>query len=285
MSVDVPSPEIGRTIRAGEIETNYHDHGEGHPIVLLHGSGPGVSAYANWRLNIGPLSERFRVIAPDAVGFGYTERPDGIEYNRDAWVRHLRDFLDALGLERVGLVGNSFGGALTLAFTCAYPERVDRFVLMGSAGLSFELTPALDEIWGYTPSLENMERLLKLMAYDLSLMSPDLARVRYAAASRPGVHEAYAAMFPEPRQASIDRLATPEDEIKKLSHEVLIMHGRDDRILPMDVSLRLFKLIDRAQIHMFGRCGHWTQIEHARRFNALVGNFFAEAEGKSAGHG
>lgn len=278
MPVNAPSPEIGSTIRAGAIETNYHDHGDGPPIVLLHGSGPGVSAFANWRLNISPLSERFRVIAPDLVGFGYTERPDGIEYNLATWTRHLGDFLDALGLDRVGLVGNSFGGALSLAFTCANPDRVDRLVLMGSAGISFELTPALDEIWGYTPSVENMDRLLKLMAYDVSLMNPDLARVRFDAASRPGIHEAYSSMFPEPRQASIDRLATPEDEIMRLHHEVLIIHGRDDSILPMDVSLRLFSLIDRAQLHVFGRCGHWTQIEHASRFNTLVGNFFDETD-------
>ena len=107
-------PEIGRSVATGSFATNLHDHGSGAPVMLIHGSGPGVSAWANWRGVIPALSERFRVIAPDMVGFGFTDRPEGIAYERATWVRQAIDLMDALGLERVDLVGNSFGGAISL---------------------------------------------------------------------------------------------------------------------------------------------------------------------------
>lgn len=276
MDSSVKNPEVGATVNAAGIATNYHDVGEGFPIVLLHGSGPGVSAWANWRLNLPILGRNFRVLAPDVAGFGYTERPEGVSYDLTTWKRQLLGFLDALELERVGLVGNSFGGALALAVATAHPDRVERLVLMGSAGLSFPLTDPLDRIWGYEPSIEAAREMLDLMAYNRDLVSDELAELRYRASVREGVQESYAAMFPSPRQSAIEALATPEEAIRSLPHEVLIIHGREDRILPVDVAYRLVSLIDRAQLHVFGRCGHWTQIEHADRFNQLVAGFFRE---------
>ena len=91
-----------------------------------------MSAWANWLLNIGPLSEHFRVIAPDIVGFGFTERPENAPYGKALWLSHLADFLDVLGLEKVHIIGNSFGGGLALAFAIRYPHRVGRLMLMGS---------------------------------------------------------------------------------------------------------------------------------------------------------
>lgn len=282
MTATADNPEVARTIAAAGVATNYHDHGDGYPIVLLHGSGPGVSAWANWRLNLPVLAREFRVLAPDVVGFGFTERPAGVTYDLDTWTRHVVGFLDALGLDKVGLVGNSFGGALTLALAASYPDRVDRFVVMGSAGLSFPLTPALDTIWAYEPSIEAMRQMLDLMAFDRQLVTDDLAEVRLRASLREGVQESYSAMFPPPRQARIEALATPEEAIAAIEHEALIIHGREDRVLPVEVAYRLTALISRAQLHVFGRCGHWTQIEHADRFNRIVGDFFREARGVSA---
>ena len=152
MSATPSNPEIGQSITAAGIRTNYHDSGgAGTPVLLIHGSGPGVSAWANWRLVMPALAQQARVIAPDMVGFGYTERPQGFVYNMDAWVRQAVGLLDALGIERTDLVGNSFGGGLSLALAIAHPERVRRLVLMGSAGVSFPLTEGLDAVWGYTP--------------------------------------------------------------------------------------------------------------------------------------
>lgn len=93
-------PEIGRSIHAAGILTNYHDLGEGFPALFIHGSGPGVSAWANWRLVLAPLAQRMRVIAPDMAGFGFTERRADLRYDIDTWVAQALGLMDALGLER-----------------------------------------------------------------------------------------------------------------------------------------------------------------------------------------
>ncbi|WP_101674596.1 alpha/beta hydrolase [Alloalcanivorax mobilis] len=273
------NPELGLRINAGGIETNYHDAGEhdGVPVLLLHGSGPGVTAWANWRLNIAELAKQRRVLAPDMVGFGYTDRPDGVQYNLDTWVKHAVDFLDALGVKQADVVGNSYGGALALALAIRHPQRVRRLVLMGAAGVDFELTPGLDAVWGYTPSVQGMRELMESFAYDNSLLSDELAELRYRASVRPGYQEAFSRMFPAPRQRWVRALASNESDIRALPHEALIVHGREDRIVPPITSRTLFDLIERAQLHLFGRCGHWTQIEHAARFNKLVNDFLGEA--------
>ncbi len=277
MSSAPVNPEIGLNIVAAGISTNYHEVGHGDPVLLIHGSGPGVSAWANWRLTMPRLATRFRVIAPDMVGFGFTERPTGVRYDLDTWVGHALGLLDALRIDRAHIVGNSFGGALALALAIRHPQRVRRLVLMGAAGVPFTLTPGLDAVWGYQPSVEAMRRLLDIFAYDRRLVNDELAELRYRASIRPGVQEAFAAMFPAPRQRWVDALASPEEAIRALPHETLIVHGREDRVIPLSNALTLARWIHRSQLHVFGRCGHWTQIEHAERFATLVGDFLAEA--------
>ena len=245
-------------------------------MLLIHGSGPGVTAWANWRLTIPELAMRSRVLAPDLVGFGYTERPDGIQYGLDAWVSHAVGVLDALDVERADVVGNSFGGAIALALAIRHPKRVRKLVLMGSVGIPFPITPALDAVWGYEPSLAAMRGLLDVFAYDRALATDELAELRYRASIQPGFQEAFAAMFPAPRQRWVDALASDYAEIMALPNDTLIIHGRDDQVIPPDNALRLNHLISRSQLHLFGRCGHWVQIEHATRFNRLVGDFLAE---------
>jgi 2-hydroxymuconate-semialdehyde hydrolase len=272
------NPEIGKSILANGIQTNYHEHGSGEPVLLIHGSGPGVTGWANWRLTIPALAENFRVIAPDIVGFGYTERPIDVQYNMDTWVNHIFGFMDALGIEKAHIVGNSFGGGLALAMAIRAPHRVGRLVLMGSAGLPFPLTEGLDRVWGYTPSIDNMRGLLDLFAFDRNRVTDDLARMRYEASVRPGIQEAFAQMFPAPRQNGVNNLASDAAAIKALPHTTLIVHGREDKVIPLASSYELFSMIKKAQIHVFGHCGHWTQIEHAARFNKLISDFFTEAQ-------
>ncbi len=270
------NPEIANSIHAGGVATNYHDAGEGPAVLLLHGSGPGVSAWANWRLTLPALASKHRVIAPDMAGFGFTERRAGFNYTLPAWVAQVVGLLDALAIERCNVVGNSFGGAVALALAVAHPERVRRLVLMGSMGISFPLTPGLDAVWGYTPSLENMRALLDIFAYNRALVTDEFAKLRYEASIRPGFHESFSAMFPAPRQRFVEALASDEQALRALPHETLIIHGREDRVIPPANAMKLFDLIQNAQVHLFGRCGHWTQIEHADRFNRLVADFFAE---------
>lgn len=271
----VTRPEIGESVVAGGFRTNYLESGTGEPVLLIHGSGPGVTAYANWRLTIPDLAKRYRVLAPDMVGFGYTERPEGISYGVQTWADHIVGFLDALSIERASLVGNSFGGAIALRAATQHPDRVDRLVLMGSIGVPFPITDALDAVWGYEPSVENMRGLLDVFAYSRELVTDELAEVRYRASIQPGFHESFNAMFPEPRQRHIEAMATRDEEIAGLPHETLIIHGREDRVIPVRTSLRLLQLIDRSQLHVFGRCGHWTQIERSSEFNRLLDEFLA----------
>lgn len=266
-------PEIGRTLDAGGIATNYLDAGDGPAVVLVHGSGPGVTGYANWRLNLPVLARRYRVIAPDMAGFGYSARPDGLVCDVDLWANQVVGVLDALGLERASLVGNSFGGGIALRVAARYPQRVHKLVLMGSVGVPFTLTPGLDAVWGYQPSVAAMRRLLELFVWDRELVNDDLAELRHRASIEPGFQESFAALFPAPRQRWVDAMATADERIRALTHPTLVVHGRDDNIIPVSNALRLAELIEGADVHLFGHCGHWSQIEHKDAFNRLVGDF------------
>jgi len=270
------SPEVGQRVVAAGIATNYHDVGQGSTVMLIHGSGPGVSAWANWRLVIPKLAEQHRVLAPDMVGFGFTDRPAHHQYNMDTWVKHAIGFMDAMGIAKTHLVGNSFGGGLALALAIRHPERVERLVLMGSVGVPFKITPGLDAVWGYTPSFENMRTIMDLFAYNRNLVSDELAKLRYEASIQPGFQESYAQMFPAPRQQWVDAMCSPEQAIKALPHDTLVIHGREDRIIPPANSNTLAQWIPRSQLHVYGQCGHWTQIEHAKRFAHLLNDFFAD---------
>lgn len=275
---DTANPAIGASVDAGGILTNYLDAGDpaAAPVVLLHGSGPGVSAFANWRLTIPTLAATYHVLAPDLVGFGYTQRPDRYHYTMDNWITHIEAFLAALGLESYSLVGNSFGGALALRLATKHPAQIRRLVLMGSVGVTFPLTEALDVVWGYEPSIPAMRRVMDFFAYNRELITDELAATRYEASVQPGFQESYAAMFPAPRQRWVDAMTTDENAIRSVQCPTLIIHGREDRVIPPDTSRKLFELIPNAQLHMFGKCGHWTQIEHAASFNHLVASFLAD---------
>ena len=272
------NPEIAKRVRTGAFETNVHDLGTGRPVLFIHGSGPGVSAWANWRLVMPVLARERRVIAPDMVGFGFSDRPANVAYTMDTWVQQALDLLDALDIAQADVVGNSFGGALSLALAVRAPERVRRLVLMGSVGVPFPITEGLDAVWGYQPSFENMRRIMDWFAYDRTLVTDELAQLRYEASIRPGFQESFGAMFPAPRQRWVDAMASPEADIRALPHETLVIHGREDQVIPLQTSLTLSQWIPNSQLHVFGHCGHWTQIEHSARFARLVADFLAEAD-------
>ncbi|MDF2180591.1 alpha/beta hydrolase [Neptuniibacter sp. CAU 1671] len=277
-SLTPDNPELGTQLDVKGVQTNLHDLGTGHPVFLFHGSGPGVTAWANWRLSLPVLAQKRRVLAPDLLGFGYTQRPADNQYNMDRWVQHAVDILDTLDIQRTDLIGNSFGGALALALAVRHPERVRRLVLMGSVGVPCELSAGLDAVWGYQPSIEAMKSMLDVFAYDRTLVTDELAELRYQASIRPGFQESFSAMFPAPRQRRLDAMASDEQAVRALPHEALIIHGRDDLVIPLQTSLTLHQWLERSQLHVFGRCGHWTQIEHTQRFNQLVSDFLREAD-------
>lgn len=267
-------PEIGKSLVVDGSATNYHDMGKGSPVLLIHGSGPGVTAWANWRLNLPELASEFRTIAPDMFGFGYSDSKGRIE-NKQVWVDQLAGFLDGLGIDKVSVVGNSFGGGIALGFMIAHPDRIDRAVLMGPAGLNFPITPALDKVWGYEPSPEAMRESLEYLAWDHSRLTDDLIQSRYEASIRPGAQEPYNATFGgADRQANVAMLASSEEDIAALPHETLILQGISDQVIPLDSTVRLATLMQRADLHVFAECGHWVQIERMASFNRMVTEFF-----------
>jgi 2-hydroxymuconate-semialdehyde hydrolase len=267
------TPEIGKSIRAGGVITNYHEAGDGAPVILIHGSGPGVSAWANWSRTIPSLAERFHVFAYDQLGFGYTELPAKQHYGLEVWVEHLLDFMHAVGIRRAHLVGNSMGAAVALAAAVRYPEVIDRLVLMGATGVRFPLTAGLDAVWGYIPSIANMRRLLELFVFNRELITDELVELRYRASIRPGIQEAFSRMFPPPRQEAVNALAAYEEHLSGIRAPALVIHGRDDRVVPVATGEKLLMVLGDVQLHVFGRCGHWTQLEHTADFNRLVRDF------------
>jgi 2-hydroxymuconate-semialdehyde hydrolase len=246
------------------------------PVLLLHGSGPGVTATANWRPIIPALSASRRVVAPDQLGFGGTATGERRTYGRAAWTDHALSLLDTLGIGTVDIIGNSMGGAIALSIAAARPQAVRRLVLMGSMGVAMALPQGLDAVWGYTPGAEQMRRVIGLFAHNRDLITDELVELRYRASLDPPVRDSWAAMFPEPRQRWVDDLALSGAELAAIGAPVLLVHGRDDRVVPWrSSSAQLVDLLPDARLHVLSRCGHWTMIERTADFLAVVQPFLA----------
>jgi 2-hydroxymuconate-semialdehyde hydrolase/2-hydroxy-6-oxo-octa-2,4-dienoate hydrolase len=262
-----------RTIDAGGIQTSYLEAGDGEPVVMLHGSGPGVSAMANWQHNIGVLSQRFRVLAPDIVGFGATQRPDDIVYSLRTWTDHVWAFLDAHGIHKTAIVGNSLGGRIALQMATDRPDRITKMVLMGAPGAGMTPTEGLAALRAYQPSHNAMRDLLRnYFAVDPAMITDDLVAIRYEASIVDGAYEAYRAMFFDPRHAGSE-LGISAEEVRAIATPALLVHGREDKVVPMQVSVTMLGLLPHADLHVFSACGHWTQIERADEFSALVADY------------
>jgi 2-hydroxymuconate-semialdehyde hydrolase len=165
--------------------------------------------------------------------------------------------------------------------TAKHPERVEKLVLMGSPGPFMKPTASLQALRAYTPSEANMRSLMvDQFLYDPELVTDDLVQDRYESSIRPGAHEAYVDMFHNPRHNG-GQLPLTASDIGAFLQPTLLLHGREDRVIPMQNSLDLFGLIPNAQLHVFGKCGHWVQFEHTAEFITLVRNFIAA--GKTEG--
>lgn len=279
--------EVSNTqLQTGRYTTYLNRSGMGkeEAILFLHGSGPGVGGWANWRFALPALGDQFDCLAPDLVGYNQSEHlgepPENVHGWLEAWMNQLVGLLDALNLQKVHLVGNSMGGALALHFTDRYPERVKQVVLMGSVGAPFTLTDQLDMLWGFydDPTPERMKQAMRYFVYDLQSIGGDLdtiAKDRFAAAMQPEIAHSFAAMFPAPRQKHIDALVLPAERIATMSHPVLLIHGRDDGIVPLETSLYLLRHLQRPQLHVFGQCRHWVMVEYKHTFHQLLRAFFS----------
>ncbi|MEU1994469.1 alpha/beta fold hydrolase [Nocardia gamkensis] len=265
----------------GGCELRYHEAGAGVPLVLLHGSGPGVSGWANFGANLPVLAERFRCLIVDQPGFGASGRPAAYERN---YLRISADavlgLLDDLRLDRVHLLGNSMGGAVATLLALEHPERIDRLVLMAPGGVGVNvLGPEPSE--GITRLLEfsadpTRERLvpwLRTMVSNPGTLTEDLIEARLAAASDPAaiaaLRDAYAT-FADPALAEPVPLWA---RLRGLRPQTLILWGRDDRVTPVEAALLPARQIPDADLRVFARCGHWVQIERKSAFERAVVDF------------
>lgn len=276
-------PEVGRSIVAAGLVTNYHEMGNGPPLLLLHGSGPGVSAWANWNRAMAKLASDFRVIAPDIAGFGFTERPSDDQYNIKLWVGHVIGLLDALGIASAVVVGNSFGGGVALAASLRHAERFAGMVLMGTPAGEFPQTEGLAAGWYYEPSLENMERMLQLFPHDKTIITAEMVRTRYEVSVLSGGQAAVRKLQPRPAPPGEHAIVkgVPADALRTIRVPTLVLHGREDRVVPMQCAMTILDNVPDCEAHVFGRCGHWVQAEKEDAFLRLVSQFAATHLGES----
>jgi 4,5:9,10-diseco-3-hydroxy-5,9,17-trioxoandrosta-1(10),2-diene-4-oate hydrolase len=297
--VTVAPAEFAATSRfaqAAGLRLHYHEAGPegggaaaGPPVVMLHGGGPGASAWSNFGRNLGVFAGRYRTLLVDQPGFGHSDKPPVAGQYFTFAAGALAGLLDELGIEKAHLVGNSLGGGTAVRFALRYPDRAGRLVLMGPGGLSLNVfapdpTEGVKRLMEFPappgPSKEKLAAFLRTLVFDQRLITDELVEERYAAASDPAALAAAASLG-----ASFFDPATAEEgllwrEAHRLRNQVLLVWGREDRVNPLDGALVALKLIRRAQLHVFGGCGHWAQLEKFDEFNQLVMNFLERGPGR-----
>lgn len=283
MTVSGKEPGKGELVEAFGLKTNYLQQGSAEPLLLLHGSGPGVSAWTNWRKVMPALAQNFRVIAPDLAGFGYTERKPEFVYDIKHWGKHLLAFMDALGLDKVNAVGNSFGGSLLLATAARFPDRFNRICLMGTPCDKFLMTPGLKAGWYYTPSHDNMREAMSHFPYDPAVITDELVEERYTTSLIPGAQEGLRKLLVEPKESGDTPLSgMPEHVVAKIEHPALVLHGREDKVVPTEMGIKLAKSMPNADLHLFAKCGHWVMAERYDDFVRLTRDHFLSGASQAA---
>lgn len=268
-----------RTVETRSWRLHYHEAGEGHPVVLLHGSGPGASGWSNFAPNVPVLAEHFRVIALDAPGWGASDPGLPATYDHPNAVLELLDVLD---IERAALVGNSMGGSTAVTFAARYPDRISHLATMGVVALTevpsmFAATDGPSEGLRVLfdtyrdPTLEKMQRLVDVMTYGHVEGLERLVQERLDSALARPEHlanfvEGLATGGPVQTRATVNDIAA-------ITAPTLLIHGRDDRVISYEHSLRLLPVLNDARLVLLNRCGHWAQLEHAERFNRLLIDF------------
>jgi len=261
---------------------HYHRAGAGAPVVLLHGGGPGASAWSNFGRTLPVFAERFDTLAVDQPGYGGSETgPITTQYfthSADA----LLALLDKLDIERVDLVGNSLGGGTAVRFALRHPSRAGKLLLMGPGGLSLNVfaadpTEGVKRLAAFGappgPTKEKLAAFLRTLVFDQSLITDELVEERFRAAREPAALKAMREMgasFTDPERFEEGLLWR---DAHRLRNEVLLVWGREDRVNPLDGALVALKLIRRCRLHVFGRCGHWAHLEKFDEFNRLAFDF------------
>jgi len=267
-----------RFVEFDGLKIHYDEIGSGPALIFVHGGGPGSSGLSNFSRNMAAFADRYRVIAIDLPGYGQSTKLKITEPLWGYYAKVLAGFIDALGLGKAHLVGNSLGGASALKTAVDFPAKVDRLVLMGPGGgySLFEKQPS-DGIRSLVtfymppgPSLERLKAFLDYLVYDPSGVPDDLLKERLERALDPETAE-FMPLRVGPNMATITDLW--RERLDQVPHETLILWGREDRVNPLDQGLILMRQIPNARFMVMPKCGHWVQWEKADEFNRTVAAF------------
>lgn len=282
-NIMITKDSAARSVTTDKWTLRYYEAGQGNPLVLLHGSGPGATGWSNFSTNIGHLAQHFRVLAVDMPGWGES---DAATVDQLDHVDAAIGFLDALGIAKAAFVGNSMGGQTAIRLAITHPDRITHLVTMGSPiGPHPTLFSPADGpseglkvlIGAYQdPSAANMRRLVEIMCFDKKRWAtPELAQARSdAALARPEHLRNYVDGLPKgaPLPIWADTL-----KLRDIAVPTMAIHGRDDRVVPFETSLAMFAQIPDSRLVLLNHCGHWAMIEHPDEFNRLVTDFVANA--------
>lgn len=279
--VDLTYEGTRRTVHIDGIDISYHEAGSGEPLVLLHGSGPGVSAWSNFRYNLPEFAKHFRTIMPDMPGFGVTGLPVLEEYYPVLAARFIGKLMDHLAIRDAYFTGNSMGGAVAAELAAAQPDRVRRLCLIGSGGLSMPLfspdpSEGFQRLFAFlqSPSREHMIAWVKTMVYDHKTITDELIDERMANASAEGVVGRMKTIFGSMFSPEIRKTYTPLwTRAAAFQTPTLILWGRDDRTLPYDQAHFANRALPNVELHTFSQCGHWVQIERKTEFERVTTEF------------
>jgi len=276
-------PEYAATSRTVETpvgELHYHEAGDGPPLLLLHGSGPGVSAWSNFRGNLAAFAAGYRTLALDFPGFGVSASCDGSPLAAAAPA--VTAFLDALGLESVAIVGNSMGGNVASQVAAAHPDRVSRLVTIGGVGTALFATSPSEGVkllvqFVEDPTRERLVTWMESMVFDPSILTEEFVELRWQVASKPEALADVKRMFNSKVLGMMRRapLAAPDQvaTLAKIKAPTLITWGRDDRVTPLDSMLVPMRVIRNCELHVFPDCGHWAMIERKAEFERVTLEF------------
>lgn len=273
--ISLTDEATSRFAQAGPYRVHYNDAGRGSAVVMLHGGGPGASGWSNFHANVDVFAEQHRILLVDMLNFGRSQAVvfDG-EPSTTVRARALRDLIDELDIDRVSFVGNSLGGTVAMAFAVDFPERNDKLVLIGPAGLTrTSIAPQPTE--GHkllreataNPSIETMRALVNVMLYDPTLVSLETIKRRVLAAKDEAQKEA--------TRLSTAPMRDQRDEYSRILAKTLIIWGREDRVNPLEIGLCLLRDIPDPRLVVFKNCGHWAQVEHSKEFNRIALEFLA----------
>jgi len=257
----------------------FHDVGQGDPLFMLHGSGPGVTAWMNFAGNVPVFAEHFRCIVPDLPGYGNSSPIQGDPFA--GTIDAVMALMDALGIARARFIGNSFGGLICARLAADHPDRVDRLTCIGGVGVPvFNPFPyeGIERLAEFVeqPTREQITRWLRSMVYDKAIVTDELVDLRFKSATDPVALETNRKIYSRENMAARAAGMAGPDAVQnfaylpKIQVPVFLAWGRDDRVTPLDGALVPLRLVPNAELHVFPKCGHWAMIEQKAAFESAV---------------